>query len=139
MAARRFSRVHTMVASLFRRAAKSLSTTPRPISSDRPAPPLKGEDLAVLMVQPSDIISTKTFEASKNLPSLPIPTLEDTCCRYLRALEGLQEPDEHARTKRAVEEFLNGDGPRAQARLKSWAANKARWGLIHPPSTSLTG
>jgi len=78
--------------------------------------------------QSSDTTGTKmtTFEASKNLPTLPIPPLEDTCRRYLRALEGLQEPDEHARTKKAVEEFLNGDGPRIQARLKSWAAKKAR-------------
>lgn len=70
------------------------------------------------MVQPSD--------ASGGLPTLPIPPLEDTCRRYLRALEGLQEPEEHARTKKAVEEFLDGDGPWIQQRLKSWAANKAR-------------
>ena len=78
--------------------------------------------------QPSDTTNTsrKTPEASKDLPTLPIPPLEDSCRRYLRALEGLQEPDEHARTKKAVEEFLNGDGPRIQARLKSWAAKKAR-------------
>ena len=80
------------------------------------------------MIQPSDIVDTNTTttKVSKNLPTLPIPPLEDTCRRYLRALEGLQEPDEHARTKKAVEEFLNGDGPRIQARLKSWAANKER-------------
>lgn len=86
-------------------------------------------------MQESDTINvnTKTFQASKNLPTLPIPPLEDTCHRYLRALEGLQEPDEHARTKKAVEEFLNGDGPRIQGRLKSWAANKARWGSSHAP------
>jgi carnitine O-acetyltransferase len=78
--------------------------------------------------QPSDIPDTsrKPVEAPKNLPTLPIPPLEDSCRRYLRALEGLQEPDEHARTKKAVEEFLGGDGPRIQARLKGWAAKKAR-------------
>jgi len=113
-----------MKASLFKRTAKSLFSTSRPAS---PAPPLKGEDLAVSM-QPSDNknTNTTTTEASKNLPALPIPPLEDTCRRYLRALEGLQEPDEHARTKKAVEEFLNGDGPRIQARLKNWATKKAR-------------
>lgn len=73
-----------------------------------------------------NMVNTKTLETSKNLPTLPVPPLEDTCRRYLRALESLQEPDEHARTKKAVEEFLNGDGPRIQARLKNWAANKAR-------------
>lgn len=81
-----------------------------------------------MSMQPSDSknTNTTTIEASKSLPLLPIPPLEDTCRRYLRALEGLQEPDEHTRTKKAVEEFLNGDGPRIQARLKSWAAKKAR-------------
>lgn len=81
-----------------------------------------------MSMQPSDSknTNTTTTEASKSLPLLPIPPLEDTCRRYLRALEGLQEPDEHTRTKKAVEEFLNGDGPRIQARLKSWAAKKAR-------------
>lgn len=80
------------------------------------------------MMRPSNIINTdtKTFEASKKLPTLPIPPLEDTCRRYLRALEGLQEPDEHARTKRAVEKFLSGEGPQIQERLRSWSANKAR-------------
>lgn len=80
------------------------------------------------VVREVDIINTNTttLEPPRELPTLPIPSLEDTCRRYLRALEGLQEPDEHARTKSAVENFLNGDGPRIQARLKSWAANKAR-------------
>lgn len=80
------------------------------------------------MLQPSGAISTdtKASGAPKSLPPLPIPPLEDTRRRYLRALEGLQEPDEHARTEKAVEEFLNGDGPRIQARLERWAANKAR-------------
>jgi len=80
------------------------------------------------IVQPPNIVNTdtKTFEASKKLPTLPIPSLEDTCRRYLRALEGLQEPDEHARTKQAVGDFLKGDGPRIQERLKNWAATKAR-------------
>ena len=87
-----------------------------------------------------NIINTnsRTFEASKKLPKLPLPPLEDTCRRYLRALEGLQEPDEHARTKQAVESFLKGDGPRIQERLKNWAANKARWGSVYAPSMSLT-
>lgn len=87
-----------------------------------------GKDPAMSVTQEFNIkdMSAKASEASKNLPTLPIPPLEDTCRRYLLALEGLQEADEHARTKKAVEDFLKGDGPRIQARLKSWAANKAR-------------
>ena len=70
--------------------------------------------------------SSRTFARQDELPKLPIPPLEDTCARYLRALEGLQDPRDHEETKRAVEEFLRGDGPRIQERLRAWAEDKAR-------------
>jgi carnitine O-acetyltransferase len=65
-------------------------------------------------------------EAQENLPRLPVPDLEHTCRRYLAALKELQDPDEHEATKRAVDEFLRGDGPRIQARLKEWAMTQDR-------------
>lgn len=71
----------------------------------------------------------KTMNHQSSLPKLPIPTLEETCKRYLRALEGLQDPEEHARTKVAVDEFLQGDGPRIQEKLKAYAEDKARYVL----------
>ncbi|TBU24489.1 acyltransferase ChoActase/COT/CPT [Dichomitus squalens] len=70
---------------------------------------------------------SRTFARQEELPKLPIPPLEDTCKRYLRALEGLQDPKEHEETKRAVEEFLKHDGPRAQERLKQYARDKASY------------
>ena len=63
-------------------------------------------------------------EAQENLPKLPVPDLEDTCRRYLASLKELQDPGEHEATKRAVEDFLKGDGPRIQARLKEWAVTQ---------------
>ncbi len=66
----------------------------------------------------------KTFTNQAKLPKLPIPDLEDSCRRYLRALESLQDKDEHESTKRAVADFLHGDGPRVQERLKVWASTK---------------
>ena len=69
---------------------------------------------------------SRTFARQGELPSLPIPPLEETCRRYLRALEGLQEPREHAETKRSVEEFLHNDGPRIQEKLREYAKDKAR-------------
>ena len=68
----------------------------------------------------------RTFARQHELPKLPIPPLEDTCQRYLRALEGLQDPRDHEETKKAVDDFLKGEGPRIQERLKVWAENKAR-------------
>lgn len=69
---------------------------------------------------------SRTFARQDELPKLPIPPLEETCRRYLRALEGLQDPREHEETKRAVEEFLHNDGPRIQDKLRDYAKAKAR-------------
>lgn len=71
--------------------------------------------------------SNRTFAFQHKLPKLPIPPLEDTCKRYLKALEGLQDEKEHEQSKKAVKEFLEGDGPKLQKRLQEWAATKARY------------
>ncbi|WVQ68800.1 uncharacterized protein L199_007009 [Kwoniella botswanensis] len=61
-----------------------------------------------------------------DLPKLPIPPLKDTLKRYLRALEGLQTPEEHQRTKEVVEEFLTegGEGEKWQRKLEEYAKEK---------------
>ncbi|KAI0050201.1 acyltransferase ChoActase/COT/CPT [Auriscalpium vulgare] len=66
----------------------------------------------------------RTWSGQAQLPKLPIPPLEDTLRRYLTALKGLQEEKEHEATKAAVAAFLNGEGPRIQARLEKWAEKK---------------
>ena len=78
----------------------------------------------------------RTFAYQDQLPKLPIPPLEDTCRKYLRALQGLQDEKEHAQTKAAVAAFLENDGPRIQEELKEWAKNKHRCGpkLVCLPS-----
>lgn len=56
-----------------------------------------------------------------DLPKLPLPKLEDTCKRYLRALEGLQDEDEHARTKAVVKDFLeSGEGAKWHKKLEEY-------------------
>lgn len=75
----------------------------------------------------SDTLSTsRTWAHQSQLPNLPIPSLEDTCRRYLTALKGLQDEKDHENTKRAVQAFLNGDGPRVQQSLIEYAKNKPR-------------
>lgn len=55
------------------------------------------------------------------LPKLPIPPIEDSCRRYLDALEGLQDEDEHARTKQVVKEFLeSGEAAKWQKKLEEY-------------------
>ncbi|KAI6121053.1 carnitine acetyl transferase [Pisolithus croceorrhizus] len=71
--------------------------------------------------------SSRTFANQDKLPKLPIPPLEDTCKRYLKALRGLQDDREHAATTRAVQRFLEGEGPQLQERLIEWAASRASY------------
>jgi carnitine O-acetyltransferase len=70
--------------------------------------------------------TSRTWAYQDKLPKLPIPPLEDTCRRYLQALEALQDESEHALTKEAVQDFLENDGPAIQERLKEWAKDKDR-------------
>ena len=77
--------------------------------------------------------STVTWAHQSQLPKLPIPSLEDTCRRYLTVLKGLQDDREHEKTKRAVEAFLHGDGLRAQELLIEYAKNKDRCVIPIPP------
>ncbi|SAM81102.1 related to carnitine acetyl transferase FacC [Ustilago bromivora] len=69
----------------------------------------------------------RTFEGQSQLPHLPIPTLEETCERYLSSLQPLQSPDQHATTKHVVEEFLKNDGPIIQKQLQEYASTRASY------------
>ncbi|KAJ3517298.1 hypothetical protein NLJ89_g611 [Agrocybe chaxingu] len=69
----------------------------------------------------------RTLAHQDKLPKLPIPSLEDTCNRYLRALEALQDEREHAMTKVAVHEFLQSDGPKLHELLQEYAQDKASY------------
>tara|TARA_B110001452_G_scaffold253860_1_gene244939 strand:+ start:19 stop:1905 length:1887 start_codon:yes stop_codon:yes gene_type:complete len=56
----------------------------------------------------------------KAVPRLPIPTIEESCARFLRAAAPLQSAPQHAATKHAVEQFCQpgGDGQLLQEELK---------------------
>jgi hypothetical protein len=77
----------------------------------------------------------RTFANQHTLPKLPIPSLDVTCKRYLTALRGLQDDNEHAASQRAVQAFLDVEGPALQERLNEWAKDKAR--CVSPCSDSL--
>lgn len=65
-----------------------------------------------------------TYAAQEKLPKLPIPDLESSCKKYLEALRPLLSSKEHENTERAVQDFLRGEGPELQDRLKKYAADK---------------
>lgn len=68
-----------------------------------------------------------TFSHQDALPKLPIPSLEDTCKRYLESLSALQTPREQIESKAAVQDFLKSDGPVLQEKLKNYATSKTSY------------
>ncbi|MEO1281364.1 MAG: choline/carnitine O-acyltransferase [Pseudomonadota bacterium] len=71
----------------------------------------------------------KTFELDATLPPLPVPTLQETCDRYLAGVEPLLSADEFAKTKENVEELLTpgGVGAKLQELLEVRAATSDNW------------
>lgn len=65
----------------------------------------------------------------KGLPSLPVPALQQTCERYITALEPILDADELEHTKELVEEFhkAGGVGRRLQCALEERAQNCENW------------
>ncbi|KAL9117456.1 MAG: hypothetical protein Q9187_006007, partial [Circinaria calcarea] len=68
-----------------------------------------------------------TYAGQDKLPKLPIPELKDTCRKYIEALKPLQSRREQEETAAAVQEFLKGDGPELQERLKKYATGKTSY------------
>lgn len=75
----------------------------------------------------ADPPKNRTLAYQGKLPKLPIPPLADTCRRYLKALEGLQDEEEHAATKIAVQRFLENEGPGLQEQLVEYAKDKSSY------------
>lgn len=61
-----------------------------------------------------------TFAAQDKLPKLPLPSLESSCQRYLKALKPLQSAQEHEASEAAVHTFIQGEGSILQSRLKEY-------------------
>lgn len=56
-------------------------------------------------------LSPRTFGNEDDLPHVPLPTLEDTCARFLTWCAPLLTADELSATETAVAEYLKPDGP----------------------------
>ncbi|TYZ57119.1 hypothetical protein PybrP1_007896 [[Pythium] brassicae (nom. inval.)] len=73
---------------------------------------------------PVDPADTLTFRHQTSIPKLPIPSLEESCARYLEYIHALQTPEEREESKRRVAEFLATDGPELQRKLVAYDADK---------------
>ncbi len=59
----------------------------------------------------SEEISTRTFGNEEHLPRVPLPTLDETCERFMEWCAPLLTGDERARTEAALAEFARPGGP----------------------------
>jgi hypothetical protein len=78
---------------------------------------------SIASIEPTSMSSiTPNGPSSATTGGTGIPKLEDSMKNYLRALEGLQDEEEHARTVAVVNEFLtSGEGARWQKRLEEYS------------------
>lgn len=69
------------------------------------------------------------FRYQKDLPKLPVPTLQETSSKYLRSVEPFLTPEQLKSTTAIVQEFIRpgGQGEELQKRLESFALDKDNW------------
>lgn len=74
-------------------------------------------------------ISGRYLTHQKGLPTLPVPPLQQTCERYIAALEPIVKAEELKHTKNLVEEFQKpgGHGERLQKALEKRASSTENW------------
>lgn len=65
---------------------------------------------------------------SRTNPPLPLPTLRDTCARYLKSLRPLLQPRDLAKTELVVSEFERSDvAAKMQSLLEAKATSEPNW------------
>ncbi|PWA25535.1 hypothetical protein CCH79_00020787, partial [Gambusia affinis] len=74
-------------------------------------------------------VAGRYLSHQRGLPSLPVPPLQQTCERYITALEPIVEAEELSRTRRLVQQFqeAGGVGERLQRGLEKRGRDTENW------------
>lgn len=69
----------------------------------------------------------RTFQYQDSLPSLPVPSLEESLIKYLEAVKPFANEDEYKKTEEIVKKFQNGIGEKLHQKLLERAKGKRNW------------
>ncbi|KAM5236783.1 peroxisomal carnitine O-octanoyltransferase [Ctenodactylus gundi] len=69
----------------------------------------------------------RTFQYQDSLPSLPVPSLEETLKKYLESVKPFASEEEYKKTAEIVQKFQNGIGRKLHQRLLERAKGKRNW------------
>ncbi|XP_036614976.1 peroxisomal carnitine O-octanoyltransferase [Trichosurus vulpecula] len=69
----------------------------------------------------------RTFQYQDSLPSLPVPSLDESLKKYLDAVKPFANEEEYKQTEEIVRKFQNGIGEKLQQKLLERAKGKRNW------------
>lgn len=75
----------------------------------------------------SDVVGETTFQNEDSLPSLPLPSLQQTLNYYLSTVKPHVTEEEYVNTEQLVRNFENGIGPILQEKLAQRAKTRRNW------------
>lgn len=68
--------------------------------------------------------TASTFANQSKLPKLPIPSLNETCSKYLESIKPFLQPSQLELSEKKVQEFQTGLGQTLQKRLLNYAKSQ---------------
>ncbi|XP_034523172.1 peroxisomal carnitine O-octanoyltransferase isoform X1 [Ailuropoda melanoleuca] len=69
----------------------------------------------------------RTFQYQDSLPSLPVPSLEESLKKYLESVKPFANKEEYKKTKEIVQKFQDGIGRKLHQKLLERAKGKRNW------------
>ncbi|XP_078494503.1 peroxisomal carnitine O-octanoyltransferase-like [Ciona intestinalis] len=82
---------------------------------------------SVFLVEDPSKAENKTFYNDENLPSLPVPTVQQTIKKYLDSCKAVLTEEEFGKTAAICDKFFKEDGPKLQEKLLERSKVRKNW------------